>query len=256
MKKKVSFEKLPVTFNFLKKSTSIPCLIKSNSINFNVHKRRSSLENICSNSGSTQSKMIKTLLNKIRIENRNLKNEYLKNSVENFQLSKNLTNNPNKVLNKISNQNSNNLPILKKPRNNFLAVFSPNSKSTQTNTKMSMHKSSRRNRQVTYKLGFIMFTFLFSWFPFCLLWPLMSICSECVNPTLYVFSFWLAYSNSIFTPLILLCNNSKYKRWFATIGKFIFCGIFTKKSTAVKSSVFVSNIDQKSFNTPKSKNNA
>jgi hypothetical protein len=52
-----------------------------------------------------------------------------------------------------------------------------------------------------------------SWFPFVALWPLMSICSyECVSEKLYIASFWLSYLNSLFTPLVLLYNNAKYRK--------------------------------------------
>jgi hypothetical protein len=52
-----------------------------------------------------------------------------------------------------------------------------------------------------------------SWFPFVALWPMMSVCSyECVSEKLYIASFWLSYLNSLFTPLVLLYNNAKYRK--------------------------------------------
>lgn len=71
---------------------------------------------------------------------------------------------------------------------------------------------TKREKNVTYKLGIIMVTFIVSWLPFSVLWPLNSICPEYVSETLYIVSFWLAYLNSVFTPLILLYNNVKYRR--------------------------------------------
>lgn len=71
---------------------------------------------------------------------------------------------------------------------------------------------STREKNVTYKLGFIMATFLICWLPFSILWPLSSVCAECINQNLYLFSFWLAYANSFFTPIILLYNNEKYRQ--------------------------------------------
>ena len=84
---------------------------------------------------------------------------------------------------------------------------------------------NKREKHITYKLGAILITFVVSWLPFCFLWPLISLCSKCVPQSLYLFSFWLAYLNSIFTPLILLYNNSKYRRSL-TFFKILFYKIF------------------------------
>lgn len=81
--------------------------------------------------------------------------------------------------------------------------------------------SNRREKNVTYKLGLIMITFIVSWLPFSIMWPLISWCDYCVSASIYIFSFWLAYLNSVFTPIILLYNNAKYRRSF-----FVFLRIF------------------------------
>nr|QVK45734.1 G protein-coupled receptor [Proales similis] len=76
-------------------------------------------------------------------------------------------------------------------------------------------KRFRKEKNITYKLGIIMATFVLCWLPFCLMWPLSSVCSDCLPPNIYLSSFWLAYLNSIFTPLLLLYNNKKYRRsWY------------------------------------------
>lgn len=80
--------------------------------------------------------------------------------------------------------------------------------------------SNKREKNVTYKLGLIMITFIVSWLPFCILWPLVSVCSKCVSEPLYLFSFWLAYLNSVFTPIILLYNNVKYRKSVLIIWRF------------------------------------
>ncbi len=84
---------------------------------------------------------------------------------------------------------------------------------------------NKREKHITYKLGAILFTFMISWTPFCLLWPIVSVCPKCVPQNVYLFSFWLAYLNSIFTPVILLYNNSKYRRSL-TFLKILFIKIF------------------------------
>ena len=86
---------------------------------------------------------------------------------------------------------------------------------------------SKRERIFTYKLGFILFTFVFSWFPFSILWSLISICSyDCVPLMLYRLSFWLSRLNSLFTPFILLYNNKKYRKSFILLRKKCFIKSF------------------------------
>ncbi|RNA11950.1 D(2) dopamine receptor [Brachionus plicatilis] len=83
-----------------------------------------------------------------------------------------------------------------------------------------------KEKSVTYKLGVIMATFIVSWAPFCVLWSLVSLCNKwpgmCfVSDNLYIVSFWLAYFNSIFTPLILLYNNQKYRKSVLVFGSYL-----------------------------------
>lgn len=90
---------------------------------------------------------------------------------------------------------------------------------------LSSNILARKEKNVTYKLGMIMVTFIFSWFPFCVLWSFTSLCFKwsvlCFVPAnLYIFSFWLAYLNSIFTPLILLYNNNKYRKSIHLLQRF------------------------------------
>lgn len=99
----------------------------------------------------------------------------------------------------------------------------------------SMGILARKEKSVTYKLGMIMVTFIFSWAPFCILWSLTSLCNKwsniCfVSDNLYIISFWLAYFNSIFTPLILLYNNKKYRN------SVLVCTSYLFKTTATSSS--------------------
>lgn len=80
---------------------------------------------------------------------------------------------------------------------------------------------SKREKNITYKLGIIMVIFLISWLPFSFLWSLNSVCASCISETVYLISFWLAYLNSIFTPVILLYNNSKYRRSIFYLKSFL-----------------------------------
>jgi hypothetical protein len=80
---------------------------------------------------------------------------------------------------------------------------------------------SKREKNITYKLGIIMVIFLISWLPFSFLWSLNSVCASCISETMYLISFWLAYLNSIFTPVILLYNNSKYRRSIFYLKSFL-----------------------------------
>ena len=84
-------------------------------------------------------------------------------------------------------------------------------RSTYLSIQALANKKDLQEKRVTYRVGMIMITFILSWAPFSLFWPLGSICLECVPKSLYLFSFWLAYTNSFITPLLVLVSNSKYK---------------------------------------------
>ncbi|CAF0905854.1 unnamed protein product [Brachionus calyciflorus] len=177
-------------------------------------------------------------LNRSLENSKHLNNLYhLKNSLNRtYNSSLNLSNTKDEILNK---------GILKKPLSvvcnlNKNLSFKVN-KSTQivqtkrikTKLKLSLKSNrssnnllAKKEKNVTYKLGFIMVTFIISWLPFCVLWSLNSLCKWklCfISDNLYIFSFWLAYLNSIFTPFILLLNNNKYRKSINLIWNFLCC---------------------------------
>lgn len=110
--------------------------------------------------------------------------------------------------------------------------------------------NSNREKGVTYKLGFIMCTFLICWLPFSFLWPFLSVYPDYINQNLYVFSFWLAYANSVFTPLILFYNNAKYRQALFWLKNFL-CRQFRKKEFS-RSGFNLTNTDANSFISPRS----
>jgi hypothetical protein len=75
-----------------------------------------------------------------------------------------------------------------------------------------LNANSKRERYVIYKLGIVMVTLIVCWLPFSLFWTIDSFCKGCISNYVYLASFWLAYLNSIFTPLILLYTNTKYRK--------------------------------------------
>jgi len=78
-------------------------------------------------------------------------------------------------------------------------------------TTRSRRKSlTQREKTITYKLGFIMLVAILSWLPFAVLWPLSSLCLQCIPKQAYLIALWLAYVNSLLSPLILISSNSKY----------------------------------------------
>lgn len=54
------------------------------------------------------------------------------------------------------------------------------------------------------KLCVILATFCALWLPFCILWPLNSICTECVPSFVYSISYWMGYAQSLINPVLLL----------------------------------------------------
>ena len=130
-----------------------------------------------------------------------------------------------------------NRQTLNKPFQRRISFCAPNAKQSAY---------SGREKHITYKLGFIMFTFLISWLPFSILWPLNSLCSACINRRIYIVSFYLAYANSIFTPLILLYNNVKYRNSLS-IFKNSVCRFFCNKKSRYNRNNLSSYLDGNSF---------
>jgi hypothetical protein len=88
-------------------------------------------------------------------------------------------------------------------------------KSNSSNMAISKHENNvicnLGNLSVSGKLLIILFTFLFDWLPFCVLWIIDSSCA-CINSTLYTIGFWLTYFQSLMNPTwILVLNFKKYE---------------------------------------------
>lgn len=92
---------------------------------------------------------------------------------------------------------------------------------------------NQREKNITYKLGFIMLAVLISWLPIAVCFPLSSMCLQCIPKYVYLFSLWLTYVNSLLSPLILISSNSKYTllinltknlfyKWFSNICLYLF----------------------------------
>lgn len=218
--------------------TRFCCIVKT------LRSRKESIQLLEAKTDTDFSKLSKsdTTINNVRCQNRSISLENnLNKSLENskhlnqlYKLQKSLNRTYNSSINlhltnETNDESSMQKRNLKKP-NSGSDLPKNNKKDTKTKfgrlrpkfkisitSSFSMSILAKKEKSVTYKLGMIMITFIFSWAPFCVLWSLVSLCkkwqSMCfVSDNLYIVSFWLAYFNSIFTPLILLYNNKKYRK--------------------------------------------
>jgi hypothetical protein len=69
---------------------------------------------------------------------------------------------------------------------------------------ISNKSKSHSKINVNTKLYIILTTFCLLWLPFCILWPIASICFDCVPTFIYQTSYWMGYAQSLINPIILL----------------------------------------------------
>jgi hypothetical protein len=65
-----------------------------------------------------------------------------------------------------------------------------------------LRKANREHSRSVRTLGVVIGVFLFCWAPFCVLWPIQSLCGNCLPIGLYKYSYWAAYLNSTINPLL------------------------------------------------------
>ena len=73
-------------------------------------------------------------------------------------------------------------------------------------------KLRAQHRRCTVTLGVVMATFLICWLPFCLLWPLKTICDNCIPSPAYAATYWMAFCNSTVNPLIYFIVNEDFRK--------------------------------------------
>lgn len=62
------------------------------------------------------------------------------------------------------------------------------------------------------KLYIIIATFCVLWLPFCILWPINSVCPTCISAFVYQLSYWMGYAQSLINPVLLLILNPNYNK--------------------------------------------
>ena len=77
-------------------------------------------------------------------------------------------------------------------------------KNVNSNKSKSFFDFSHSKINVNTKLYIILTTFCLLWLPFCILWPIASICFDCVPTFFYQTSYWMGYAQSLINPIILL----------------------------------------------------
>ncbi|CAD5113096.1 unnamed protein product [Dimorphilus gyrociliatus] len=86
--------------------------------------------------------------------------------------------------------------------------------------KNSNRRKTEQHTRVLRTLGVIILMFLVCWLPFCIMWPMVAYCNDCVNPVAYENSYWLAYVNSTINPLLYFVCNRDFRTALRNLFKF------------------------------------
>ena len=104
--------------------------------------------------------------------------------------------------------NPNRLRPVEEERSSISFTHRGNGGSSTNNSKQTLQqeKAQRQMRNVRM-LGITMAFFVFSWLPFCIFWPIVAYCSDCIPLPAYEYAYWSAYLNSPINPLLyFMCN--------------------------------------------------
>jgi hypothetical protein len=74
-----------------------------------------------------------------------------------------------------------------------------------------------KERKAFLTLFSISVSLISSWLLFLILWPLRTLCHDCVSELYFSLSVWLNYSSAAANPLILIIFHSKLRHEFFTI---------------------------------------
>ncbi|XP_067934466.1 alpha-1A adrenergic receptor-like [Watersipora subatra] len=77
-----------------------------------------------------------------------------------------------------------------------------------------------KEKKAAKTLGIVVGVFLTCWFPFFIILPIDSLCTQCHVPTtLFDIVFWLGYCNSLLNPIIYATWNRDFKETFVRVLK-------------------------------------
>ncbi|ELU02651.1 hypothetical protein CAPTEDRAFT_63914, partial [Capitella teleta] len=87
----------------------------------------------------------------------------------------------------------------------------------QSQGRIRLQKKARRRHEHMRSirtLGIIIVIFLFCWMPFCLFWPVVAYCPDCIPLKWYEYSYWSAYLNSAINPMLYFLSNKDFRTAF------------------------------------------
>ncbi|GFO20269.1 muscarinic acetylcholine receptor m4-like [Plakobranchus ocellatus] len=92
--------------------------------------------------------------------------------------------------------------------------------SRRRNRRERKSKSENRARKALRTISFILGAFVCCWTPYHVAIMFMAMCSGCVNPLVYKFTYWMCYLNSPINPFCYAFANAQFKRTFLRILRF------------------------------------
>ncbi|CAG5122681.1 unnamed protein product [Candidula unifasciata] len=92
--------------------------------------------------------------------------------------------------------------------------------SRRRNRRERKSKSENRARKALRTISFILGAFVLCWTPYHIAIMVFALCMDCVNLSLYAFTYWMCYLNSPINPFCYAFANAQFKRTFLRIMRF------------------------------------
>ena len=66
-------------------------------------------------------------------------------------------------------------------------------------------------------LGAVITAYMICWLPFCLFWPIVAYCPDCISDKVYMYSYWSAYVNSTINPMLYFAFQRDFREAFMAL---------------------------------------
>ena len=92
--------------------------------------------------------------------------------------------------------------------------------SGDTMREVSLAREQARHKRHMHSLRFlgaVITAYMLCWLPFCILWPIVAYCADCIPEKVYMYSYWSAYANSTINPMLYFAFQRDFRDAFRAL---------------------------------------